>query len=366
MVRHPEFPMPIASRLIVPVLLLSLVASAPAWAKDTRPVELPLTNGKSLSGVVEEGTALEIVVRLGPDQVRRVPWSRLAPLGFYRAKRALSGAADGNARLVLAELAVNLGLYVEAREEYEKALALGAIKKTKFKTAVASAERDAVRNGILYAERLADSGDLETAMAIARKLKLHFATAPNAEEVGRLVGRLVKRVQVLDKAALKEKAELERVTLASKRNKEILVRKTKAIDLYKSALKLMDEWKKHVKVGNQTRARKAAEKADKMFHEARLHLGRLRRILPRSHATRGEVLAQLTKLDKAQFELRFGMAKFYDDQTVWTRAERWAALASYIDPVDPRLIELRDHLMTNRIRYRLSDMTNARGRVSGP
>ena len=36
------------------------------------------------------------------------------------------------------------------------------------------------------------------------------------------------------------------------------------------------------------------------------------------------------------------------------------------DPVHPDLVELRDYLMTNRIRYRVSDVTNARGRVSGP
>ncbi len=366
MVRHPETAMPRAFRPLLPALLFALLAASVAHAKDARPVELPLTNGKSLTGVVEKGTKLEVVVRLGPDQVRRVPWSRLAPLGHYRAKRALAPAADGEARLELAELAVDLGLYVEAREEYEKALALGAISKSKFQKAVTAAERDAVHNGIQYAERLADSGDLETAMEIARKLKLHFASAPNAAEVGKLVAKLVKRVQDFDRAAAREKAEIERVTIESKRNKEILVRKTKAVDLYKNAVKLMEGWRKNVAQGSQTRARKAAEKADAMFHQARLHLGRLRRILPRSHPARADILAQLTQLDRAQFDLRFGMAEFYNNQTVWTRAEKWAALASYIDPVHPDLVELRDHLMTNRIKYRLSDMTNARGRVRGP
>ena len=46
--------------------------------------------------------------------------------------------------------------------------------------------------------------------------------------------------------------------------------------------------------------------------------------------------------------------------------ERWAALAMYIDPVHPDLVELRDELYSKRIRYRVSDVTNARGRVSGP
>ena len=354
------------SRALPLLAALLLLAPVAAFAKDARPVELPLTSGKSLTGVVEEADAREVVLRLGPEQVRRIPWSSLAPTGYYRVKRALAPATDGAARLQLAELAVDLGLYVEAREEYEKALALGGIKKKAFDKAVAEAERDAVKNGIQYAERLADSGDLEAAMEIARKLKLHFATAPNAKDVNQLVAALVKRVQTLDKEAAKEQAELERVVVESKREKEILRRKTKALDLFQNALKQKPEWDKYRERGSLTRARRIADTMDRMFQEARLNLGRLRRILPRGHEARKEVLAQLTKLDKAQFDLRLAMAEYEKSATAWKKAEHWAAKASYIDPVHPDLVELRDYLMTNRIRYRVSDVTNARGRVSGP
>lgn len=362
--RIPPRPFPAAFLLALCCLLALPVPTA--WAKDTRPVTLPLTNGKSLTGVVEDADGREVVVRLGPEQVRRIPWSRLAPMGYYRVKRALAPAADGKARLHLAELAVDLGLYVEAREEYEKALALGGIKKRDFDKAVDGAERAAVVNGIRYAERLADSGDLEGAMEIARKLKLHFATAGNAAAVGKLVASLVKRVQSLDKQAVKEQAELERVIVEGKREKEILRRKTKALDRVKNALSLKPEWEKYKDRGSLTKARRLADQMDEMFQEARIDLGRLRRILPRAHEARKEVLAQLTRLDKAQFDLRLAMAEYEKDATAWNKAERWAAKASYIDPVHPDLVELRDYLMTNRIRYRLSDITNARGRVSGP
>lgn len=358
---------PAPLRRVLLIALVALLLPLPgAFAKDARPVDLPLTNGKRLTGTVESADEREVVIRTGPEQVRRVPWARLAPLGYYRVKRALAPAAEGEARLKLAELAVDLGLYIEAREEYEKAYALGAIKKKAFGKAVAAAERDAVRNGIQYAERLADSGDLEAAMEIARKLKLHFATAPNAAEVSKLVAALLKRVESLDKAAAKEQAELERVVVENKREKEILRRKTKALDLFKNALQKQPEWQKLRDRGSLTKARRIADAMDEMFQEARVNLGRLRRILPRGHEARKEVLAQLTKLDKAQFDLRLGMAEYEKSATAWKKAERWAAKASYIDPVHPDLVELRDYLMTNRIRYRVSDVTNARGRVSGP
>ena len=41
-------------------------------------------------------------------------------------------------------------------------------------------------------------------------------------------------------------------------------------------------------------------------------------------------------------------------------AEEWAAKAAYIDPVHPELLELRERIVESRIRYRLSDVTNAR------
>ena len=350
--------------LLVAVALLALPTLASA--KDARPVELPLTNGKSVTGTVEEGTKDEVVVRTGAEEVRRIPWARLAPLGYYRAHRALAPAADGKARQKLAELAVDLGLYAEAREEYEKALALDAISKREFTTIVARAEADAVQNGINRARKLADSGDLEGAMKVARDLKIHFAAADNAADVNRLVSELVRRVQKLDKEAAKEKAELERVTIEGKRNKEIIRRKTEALASVRSGERLMKDWERRRAQGSVTKTRKLAEQIDGLFQKARIHLGRLRRILPRGHPERREIGIQLNKLDTVQFAVRLGTAEFFANGNVYTPAERWAALASYIDPVHPDLVELRDNLLASRIRYRASDMSNARGRVSGP
>ncbi len=350
--------------LLFVALALSLAVTA--LAKESQPVTLPLTNGKSMTGIVESATEDEVVLRLGPDQVRRIPWKRLAPVGFYRARRALAPAADGEARLKLAELAADLGMWVEARVEYEKALGLGAISKKKFKTAVASAEQEAVRNGVNRAMRLAEAGDLEAAMEVARRLKVHFATSKNANEIQKLIAYLVNQVREMDKEAVRERAELERVTVELKRNKEIITRKTRALDSVQNALKKKGDWEKARGKGATSRVRKIAESMDKKMQEARRNLGRLRRILPRAHPERKEILAQLNKLDAKQFDLRFKTAEFFAESRVYAPARRWAALASYIDPVHPDLVELRDDLMKATINYRLSDITGARGRVSGP
>ena len=68
----------------------------------------------------------------------------------------------------------------------------------------------------------------------------------------------------------------------------------------------------------------------------------------------------LNQLDRDHFALLHDTAWFFWEETVYSRADEYAARASYIDPVNPDLLELRDLLRASRIRYRMSDVTNAR------
>ena len=114
--------------------------------------------------------------------------------------------------------------------------------------------------------------------------------------------------------------------------------------------------------GNVTKVGKAAQAADDAYGAARRELGRLRRIVRKEETERDTVLALLADLDKRQFRLLFDTAKFYWGARVFARADEWATRASYLDPVDPSLMELRDEIRSHRIRYRFSDVTNARPR----
>jgi hypothetical protein len=115
--------------------------------------------------------------------------------------------------------------------------------------------------------------------------------------------------------------------------------------------------------GNVTKATKFGEEAYDAFTAARKDFGRLRRILPMDDAkARDEVAARLNDLDRKQFALCLSLAKFFaaPGARAYDKAEQWAARAAYLDPVNPELIELRQRLVDSRIRYRLSDLTNAR------
>lgn len=351
--------------LTLAACVLTLGASF-AEAGDRRPVVLPLDGGDTLEGVVESISDKEVHLRTGPESVRPIPLGRLAPLGLFRARQALAPPADGEARLELAHLAMDMGLHVEARIEFEKALALGAMDEETFAAALAQAERTAVEVGMAAARHQAEAGDCEGALEIARRLRLEFADAASAGEVETLVKDLLARIEEIEAEAARERAALEKVQRGVHRKKEIFSRQTKAMDL-------MREGKHHADLstaartqGSVTRARKAAELADERYMEARRHLGRLRRVLDRESSERIEVLQALDKLDREQFALLFGMASFlFHEAGAISHAERYVARASYLDPVDPDLVELRDLILSRRIRYRLSDMTNARGTVSG-
>jgi hypothetical protein len=275
-------------------------------------------------------------------------------------RAALAPAADGPARLALAEMAVELGLHAEARVEYEKALALGALDAQAFQGVVTRAEKEAVEAGIQRAISAADEGDFERALETARELKLHFGGAPNAAAIDALVEDLLRRLEVLEEDAAQAAAELERIQVQAEREKEVLARRTRAIAEVQKGRQEADAAAAAREKGNQTRARKHAELADAAFLHARRELGRLRRLLPREEAAYRDVLALLAELDRLHFDLLLQMARFFWRQTAYTRADEYAARASYLDPVHPDLLELRELLRTSRIRYRFSDVTNAR------
>lgn len=350
------------------LLALALVVALPQALRagpegDARPVTLPLASGKTIEGVVESADTKEVVLRVGPEERRRIPWAQLSPLGIYRVREALTPATDGAKRLDLAEYARDLGLFAEARIEYEKALALGAVNEKDFTVLVAAAEKAAVEQGVATAKRLADAGDVAAALEIARGLKLAFGEAPNAPAIRALIEGLLTQVRAQDESAKKDAEEFAKAEAQARRFKEILERRTRAEGAIGTGDVAAKECAEDRDQGAVTKARKAAEAALAAYTEARKNFGRLRRILPIEDAkARDEVAARLNDLDKKQFALCLAMAKFYAAPGArnWGAADEWAARAAYIDPVDPELLELRERIVASRIRYRVSDLTNAR------
>lgn len=371
---HP-FPPPGARSLARAVAMAALVGSfasatagralaeppTPAAAPKPagKPVELPLAAGKSLTGIVESFDEHEVVLRIGDDR-RRIPWEQLTPVGVYRAHAANAAADDGPARLSLADLAADLGLYVEARREYEKALGLRAIDGAAYTAAVARAEERAVSSLLAQAERLADAGDTDAALAALRTVQLDFGDAVDPRKVSALLAAVAARVEARAKEQQAIADEDAKLAEESKKKREILVRMTKAKGDRAIGDRSADAARAEMPKGAVSRVRKAADEADDAYGVARREYGRLRRLVGKTGPDRDAWAAALDELDKIQFRLLFDAAKFFWDARVYATAEDFANRASYIEPVDQGLMELRAQMRENRIRYRASDITNAR------
>ncbi len=325
-------------------------------------VDLPLVNGKTLSGVVESTDKDEVVLVVGVGERRRIPWGQLAPMGVWRAKAALEKPDDGKARLSLAELAADLGLYAVARAEYEKATALGAMDAKACEAAIADAEKRAIEAGVAHAQRLADSGDVVGALAAARDLKIDFAGAVDARRVDALLAGLLGRIKDRDADLKSVEADVQQAVLEAERNKRIDKHRIDARVKSQQADEDAAEARSNMPLGKVTRVRRGAEAAADAYDGARRDLGRLRRVVPEQGREHDEALASIADLDRRQFALLYDAAKFFWDQRVYDTADQFAARAAFVDPVDPRLLELRQLLRDVRIKKRMSDITNARPR----
>lgn len=352
----------VMGRLLACLLCLACCCAARA-DEAARQVTLPLAGGASLAGVVESADGSEVVLRIGPGERRRIPWAQLAPRGVYVAREALAPPADGHARRRLAELAADLGLWAEARAEYEKALGLGALTPEEFAVLAARAEEAAVEQGVRHARLRAEGGDVEGALALARELKLAFGASAQAARIRALVEELLAFVHAADAQAAEDAAELARMQEEVRKAKELLERRLRAEERIAAGDAAAERSRAARQQGAITRARKAAEEADEAWAQARRHLGRLRRLLPRTDAEAlARVAGRLDALDRKQFDLRLGIAQFLaaPGSRNYGQADDWARRAAFIDPVHPALLALGEELAEARIRLRISDVTNAR------
>ena len=327
-----------------------------------RRIEIPLRDGTVVRGTPTAFDEKGADVRVEGGASKRLLWDAVAPLGVYRIRAATAKADDGPARLSLADLASELGLFAEARAELERALALGAVDAKGYEKAVLEAETRAIETGIARARRAADDGEVAKALEIARGLKIDFAGARDAKRIDAWLAELDAKIAARKTELDALQKELDDVARSADRNKEMLVRREEAKMQIALGDKAAAEMREQTPKGVVSRVRRFAEAADESYVKARKEIGRLRRIAPDGSKEREEALALLTTLDKAQFKMLLDAAKCFWDARVYNDADGFAARASYIDPVDPTLLELRSDIREHRIRYRASDITNARPR----
>ncbi|MGQ0613014.1 MAG: hypothetical protein ACT4PV_04635 [Planctomycetaceae bacterium] len=352
-----------ALRTIGGILLLSALA----WAGE--PLRLELVDGGILVArpvscdaegveVEKEGTA------------RRIAWKALRPASAFAARKALASFDDAPGRLALSAFAASLGLFPEAFAELEVALALGAIGESDFENRA----RELGESELLYIATAIDrcvetEEEPETCLAAIRRLRERYPESPLNAQYAPLVKRLVAE---LEKEAAERAGAAEES--AAKAELDALSRRIAALDAKKSAALRKGDEKKDVGVaaaekGQISRARKnlvEPDGAERYYKEARGYLREVAKLDKESRVTtRDALLAEYDVIERKLLECYFRVAKVYMSQRSYKTAAEYVRKILLYDPIHEEALEMADEIRKNRISLKLSDITNARPRVTG-
>jgi tetratricopeptide (TPR) repeat protein len=348
-------------------ILVLLLVAGPALAEETR--SLTFKDGKRKSAVLESFDAAGITVRIGGRR-RTLDWSDLTPASAYRARAALTPYDDGAARLELSLFATGLRLYPEALEQLEIALALGGLDEAAFEKREAEIEDLEVEYLCRRIdELLLDGSDPRTCLQAIKRLRERY---PENENNAAYEGHVDALVRKLAQEAMEKQAEETRAAedaeLAGLRRgvQKIQARKRKALE---KAEALRKESEPAIEKGQVSRVkRKLVEPsgAERYYKKARSHLRALARLDKHFRIVEKDALQkEYEAIEKRLIECYLGVARILMKGRNYKGAVEYVRKILYYDPIHEEALEMVEEIRRNRITFKLSDITNARPRVTG-
>ena len=322
---------------------------------------------KSVTLVSFDGTGL--VVKRGGDDVP-VAWNELKAESAFAARKALTPYDDGAARLELSEFARALKLYPEALEQLEIALALGGLDEGAFEKRAAELEKEEVFYLTAHIDTLLRSGaDPAECLVAIKRLKErypeHPANARYEEEIDTLVEQLAKLAE--EEQAKKAKAvDSKELAKLRKLIEKINKRKFAALD---KADDLIAESKDAIEKRQVSRVKKKLVEpmgAEKYLKRAR---GYLREMARADREFRIVTREGLRKEDEEIAGKLVGcyleVARSQMKQRNYKGAKEYVRKVLLYDPIHEEALEMVDEIRRNRISFKLSEITNAKPRVTG-
>jgi len=348
-------------------LLLALLLAPVAAAGD--PLRLELADGTLLVArpVACDAEGVEVEKE---GARRRLAWKELRPASAFLARKELTSYDDGAGRLALSAFAASLGLFPEAFAELEVALALGAVGEADFEARAAELEEAELLYLATAIERCVETEeDPEACLAAIRRLKERYPDSPLNAQHAPLVKRLVEQLE-REAAQRREAADDEE----RKEQLDALARRIAALDAKKAAALTKAAERKAAGIaaaekGQVSRARKSLvepEGAERWYKEARNHLRQIARLDKGSRVTTREaLLAEYDAIEKNLVECYLRVAKVYLGQRNYKTAAEYVKKILLYDPIHEEALEMVEEIRKNRISFKLSDVTNARPRVTG-
>ena len=348
------------------ILVLALCGTAVAEES----LELTFKDGKKVTATVSGGDDETVTLGKGKTE-RKVKWTELAPESAFRARKSLSAYDDGAAHLVLAEFALSLRLYPQAQEELEVALALGALGEDAFEKRAAGLKEAEVDMLTSKVESCLEKGEEPTVtLGAIKQLKKRYPDHVINKAYEPLIKALVAQIeksaleqqsnerQVADEAALKDlKKKLAKIR--KKKDKEL----RKADELKAEGLEAAGKG-----IVSRVRKRLVEERQSAVAHykKARTYLRRMRRMDPQfTVLDREKLRKEYDRIEKDIVACYLAAAEVYLDQRSYKRAVLYVYKVLLYDPINERALEMKAEIARNRIHFRVSDISNAKPRVSG-
>lgn len=299
----------------------------------------------------------------------RVLWKELTPRSAYDVRLALTPYDDGAARRKLAEFARERKLFPQAIEQLEIAFALGALNEAQFEetSAAVAAEEVAWLTGRI--DTLLDSGAepaecLEAIKRLKSRYPDHDANRRYDEHVDALVAKLAKAAHN-EKAAAQQEKESRELARLRKAVEKLNEKKQREMD---KALELIAASKEAIEKEQVSRVKRTLVDpgAERHLKRARKYLRRIARLDKEFRVVTKEALRkEYDDIAKLLMNAYLEVARIQMSQRNYKGSIEWVRKVLMYDPIHEEALEMVEEIRENRITFKISDITNARPRVTG-
>jgi len=350
-------------------ILLAALALPGALALAGRTMTIIEKDGKKRVVELESFDDAGLTYEQGGSR-ETVAWNELAPRSAYEVRKALTPFDDAVQRRKLSRFAAERHLYPEAIEQLEIAAALGGIDEAGYE----KRERELREAEILYLrlridKLLASKAEPEACLAAIKRLKERYpnneATRAYEPRIQELVDRIAKRKQAaLDKKEQK-KVDREFARLQRRVAKEDAERK----EDFERGEKLFKESDEAIEMRQVSRIKKKLlmpRGAERYYKKARRHLRNLARIDREGRVIpKAELQKQYDLIGDRLVECYLRVARSSMRQRNYKSAAEFVRKVLYYDPINEEALDMVEEIRKNRITFKLSEITNARPRVTG-
>jgi tetratricopeptide (TPR) repeat protein len=354
-------------RTMARTLAILLLFAAQAAAAEALILVLKDGDKRTVEPVSFDDTGL--LAKYGAEQ-KRFPWSDLAPGSAYAARKALTPYDDGARILELSRFARGLKLYPEAHEQLEVALALGGLDEAAFekeRNEVAAEEVEFLTATI--DSLLETDAEPERCLAAIKRLRERYPTdeanARYEPHVKELVQVLAEGKQAEEDAATKKADDKALAKLREAVGKE----QAKKEESLATAAELIKEADPAIELRQVSRVKKRLvepQGAEKHLKDARKRLRNIAKLDPQGFlVTRDELQKEYAAIEKLLVDCYVKVARILMKERAYKSAVEYVRKILFYDPIHEEALEMVEEIRKNRITFKVSELTNARPRVTG-